>query len=67
MGEGYCSGRDPHIPAERVFESAGVMRRLGATGTSRLYPKMGHRVNRNELEFGRAMMDSLGESMGGGR
>lgn len=54
-----CSDRDPHIPAERVVESAGVMQRLGANVTSRLYPNMGHTVNGDELDFVRTMMESL--------
>lgn len=45
-----CSDIDPHIPLERVHESAGVFRRLGARVDERIYPRMGHTVNRDELE-----------------
>jgi len=48
---------DPHIPKERVEESAAALQRLGAAVDVRLYPGMGHTVNRDELEAGRAMLD----------
>lgn len=44
-----CSDRDPHIPVERVDETAGVMERLGARVEKRVYPGMGHTVNEDEL------------------
>src|SRR5258706_4853419 len=46
-----CSDVDPHIPRERVEESAEVLRRLGGDVTARLYPRMGHMGNRDELRF----------------
>ena len=45
-----CSDVDPHIPLERVRESADVFRRLGAAVDERIYPRMGHTVNRDELD-----------------
>ena len=45
-----CSDIDPHIPLERVHETADVFRRLGATVDERIYPRMGHTVNRDELD-----------------
>jgi predicted esterase len=45
-----CSDVDPHIPLERVHESADVLRRLGGQVDERIYPRMGHTVNRDELE-----------------
>jgi len=50
-----CSDIDPHIPVERVRESAEVFRRLGATVDERIYPRMGHSINREELEAVRAL------------
>jgi predicted esterase len=44
-----CSDIDPHIPLERVHETADVFRRLGASVDERIYPRMGHTVNRDEL------------------
>ena len=45
-----CSDIDPHIPLERVHESAEVFTRMGAAVDERIYPRMGHTVNRDELE-----------------
>jgi predicted esterase len=44
-----CSDIDPHIPVERVHESADVFRRIGATVDERIYPRMGHTINGDEL------------------
>jgi predicted esterase len=52
-----CSDVDPHIPKERVEESAVALDRLGAAVDVRLYPGMGHTVNRDELEAARTMLD----------
>jgi predicted esterase len=54
-----CSDRDPHIPRERVDETAEVMREMGAEVTERIYPGLGHTVNEDELEFVRRMMAGL--------
>ncbi|HEY0513349.1 MAG TPA: phospholipase [Thermoanaerobaculia bacterium] len=51
-----CSDRDPHIPRERVDESAAVLRGMGAEVTERIYPAMGHTVNEDELERVRALI-----------
>jgi predicted esterase len=51
-----CSDRDPHIPRERVDETAEVLRRMGAEVTERIYPAMGHTVNLDEVEFVKALM-----------
>jgi predicted esterase len=45
-----CSDSDPHIPLERVLESGEVFRRMGATVDERIYPRMGHTVNREEID-----------------
>lgn len=54
-----CSDVDPHIPKERVEESARVLQEMGATVTKRLYPGMGHTVNRDEIDFVRELMSEL--------
>jgi predicted esterase len=48
---------DPHIPKERVEESAVALDRLGAAVDVRLYPGMGHTVNREELEAARSLLE----------
>jgi predicted esterase len=44
-----CSDIDPHIPLARVQESAAVFRRMGASVDERIYPRMGHTVNEDEI------------------
>lgn len=51
-----CSDIDPHIPLDRVHETADVFRRMGASVDERIYPGMGHTVNRDELEAVRAVL-----------
>lgn len=55
-----CSDVDFHIPKERVEESAVALANLGAEVDMRLYPGMGHTVNRDELEAARALLADLG-------
>src|SRR6266487_2450952 len=54
-----CSDVDPHIPKERVEFSAEVLQRLGGNVTTRLYPRMGHTINRDEIDFVQNMMSAL--------
>ena len=44
-----CSDVDAHIPLERVRESAEVFRRMEANVDERIYPRMGHTVNPDEI------------------
>jgi predicted esterase len=44
-----CSDVDAHVPIERVHESAEVFRRMGAVVDERVYPRMGHTVNSDEI------------------
>ncbi len=57
-----CSDRDPHIPRERVDETAEVLRRMDAEVTERIYPALGHTVNEDELEQVRRMMAGVASS-----
>ena len=54
-----CSDIDPHIPRERVLESARVLEGLHAAVTTRIYPGMGHTVNQDELDFVKSLMAAL--------
>jgi phospholipase/carboxylesterase len=56
-----CSDEDFHIPKERVEQSAEVLQRLGGNVTMRLYPRMGHTINRDEIRFVHDMMAALVE------
>jgi predicted esterase len=55
-----CSDIDPHIPVERVHESADVFTRMGAVVDKRIYPRMGHTVNEDELDaVGRLLQEGF--------
>ncbi len=54
-----CSDVDPHIPKERVLETARIFQELGAQVTTRLYPGMGHTVNEEEIDFLKKMVRDL--------
>lgn len=45
-----CSDTDPHIPKERVNESAEVFAQLSANVNKKLYPNMGHLVSQAEIQ-----------------
>jgi predicted esterase len=51
-----CSDIDAHIPLARVQESAAVFRRMGATVDERIYPRMGHTVNADEIGAVRGLL-----------
>lgn len=46
-----CSDTDAHIPENRVHASATLLESLGAEVTTRIYPGMGHTINRDEIKF----------------
>lgn len=54
-----CSDVDFHVPKERVELSAQVFRAMGGDVTLRLYPGMGHTVNRDEIRFVQEMVARL--------
>lgn len=54
-----CSDVDPHIPVERVHETARVLRSMDAEVDERIYPGLGHTVVDDELEAARAIMEGL--------
>jgi predicted esterase len=53
-----CSDMDPHVPVERVHESADVFSRMGASVDTRIYPRMGHTVNMDEIQAVAAILAS---------
>jgi predicted esterase len=53
-----CSDVDPHIPVDRVHESSDVLARLGGLVDKRIYPQMGHTVNRDELDAVDALLEA---------
>jgi predicted esterase len=51
-----CSDIDPHIPVERVRDSAVVFRGLSAQVEERIYPRMGHTINGDEISRVRKLL-----------
>lgn len=51
-----CSDSDPHIPKERVEESAEVFERMGATVMKKLYPSIGHTIVPDETKLAREIV-----------
>lgn len=46
-----CSDQDPHIPVERIEETAAVFDDLNAAVEQRIYEGMGHTINQDEKTF----------------
>ena len=53
-----CSDIDPHIPLDRVNETAVALKDLGAKVTKKIYPGMGHLVNQDEIDHVRKLMEN---------
>jgi len=49
---------DPHVPIDRVRGSTAVLSRMGAEVDERIYPRMGHTINADELEAADALLAS---------
>ena len=54
-----CSDRDAHIPLARVEETAEVLARLGAAADKRIYPRLGHTINDDEIRAAAALVAGL--------
>lgn len=54
-----CSDIDPHIPKERVEETAKIFKKLNGDVTMQLYPNMGHTINPDEIEQVQSIMKML--------
>jgi phospholipase/carboxylesterase len=55
---------DPHVPLARVELTAATLQRLGGDVTKRIYPRMPHTVNADEIAYVRAMMEGVASSGG---
>jgi phospholipase/carboxylesterase len=44
------SDPDPHVPVERVNASTGILKNMHADVTTKIYPNMGHTINKDEIE-----------------
>lgn len=54
-----CSDVDPHIPHERVTDSAALYRARSAAVEQRTYPGFGHSVNQDEIDWVDALLTAL--------
>lgn len=54
-----CSDTDPHIPLARVEETAEVLARLGGVVDKRVYPRLGHTINQDEIAAAAALVAGL--------
>jgi len=50
---------DPHVPWERVRESASVLSALGGVVTLRRYPGLSHTINQDEIEHAKQLLSRL--------
>jgi phospholipase/carboxylesterase len=50
---------DPHVPLERIKETTTVLTRLGADVDERIYPRMGHTVNDDEVKAVKELLESM--------
>jgi predicted esterase len=54
-----CSDDDAHVPKVRVDETAQVFDRMLAVVDERIYPRMGHLVNDDEISAAQKLLDSV--------
>ena len=47
---------DPHVPWQRVQESARILAEMGASVTSRRYANRPHTISREELDFAKTLI-----------
>jgi len=50
---------DPHVPWERVKESASALTDMGGVVSLKRYPGMGHTINRDELHAAREILATI--------
>ena len=59
-----CSDVDPHIPVERVDETARVLEDLGAEVEERIYPGLGHTIVDDEVAAAREILHRIASADG---
>jgi len=50
---------DPHVPGDRVKESASILSAMGGAVTLRRYPGLPHTINQDEIEQARQLLSRL--------
>ncbi|MBA2728326.1 MAG: dienelactone hydrolase family protein, partial [Parachlamydiaceae bacterium] len=51
------SDQDPHVPLSRAEASRDLLKRLGANVTFKVYPGMGHKINADEINWVKALVN----------
>ncbi len=54
-----CGEPDPHIPIERVEQTARFFTSTGARVEKRIYPGLGHSINQDEIEQVKKLMSGI--------
>jgi predicted esterase len=54
-----CSDVDPHIPVNRVHETSQLMKEMGASVVTRIYPGFGHAINADEVAEARKLLVAM--------
>jgi phospholipase/carboxylesterase len=50
------SDPDPHVPVERVYATANILKSMKAAVTEKIYPNMGHTINEDEIKTANAIV-----------
>ena len=54
------SDPDAHVPVERVKVSTGILKKMNALVTEKIYSNMGHTINQDEIEDANRIVFSVG-------
>jgi phospholipase/carboxylesterase len=54
------SDPDPHVPVQRVHDSASILRKLNASVTVKVYKGMGHTINQDEIDAANNIFTAAG-------
>ena len=52
------SDPDPHVPVQRVDESAALLEKMNAAVTKKIYKNMGHTINQDEIRIANELISS---------
>jgi len=50
------SNPDPHVPVERVYATANILKNMNAIVTEKIYSNMGHTINDDEIKNANALI-----------
>ena len=54
-----CSDNDPHVPSERIDDTAAVFERLNTDVNKQIYKDMGHTISEEEIQVIRGIMADI--------